>query len=294
MTILSFGEIIWDVYPDKQTLGGAPLNLAAHAALQGCDAWIISAVGEDELGAKAIKQIANLGVTVKCVDMQTEYETGKCVVSLDQNGAPTYNVLKNVAWDHIPISTELPPECDVLAFGTLSLREKHNKETLELLLSKINSAEIYADLNIRPPFYSADSIIFCLSNATIVKISDEELSIVMGAISDEKFDCESAAVLLAERFPNIKLILLTKGENGSLCYETKGKRFIFAPAEPTKAVSTVGAGDSFGATFLAHYMKSGDISASLALASKVSAFVVSRQGAIPEDIKDFLDQIELI
>ena len=157
----------------------------------------------------------------------------------------------------------------------------------------MNFAEIYADLNIRPPFYSAESIIFCLSKATIVKISDEELPIVMCAISDEKFNCESAALMLSERFPNIKLILLTKGENGSLCYETREKRFISALAEPTETVSTVGAGDSFGATFLAHYMKSGDIPASLALASKVSAFVVSRQGAIPEDIEYFLKQIGL-
>jgi fructokinase len=94
--------------------------------------------------------------------------------------------------------------------------------------------------------------------------------------------------MLADRYPQIKLILITMGENGSLCYETKTRSFIYAPAEPVKAVSTVGAGDSFGATFLANYMKTHDISASLTLAAKVSAFVVSRQGAIPEDMKDFL------
>ena len=30
MNVLSFGEILWDIYPDKKFLGGAPLNFAAH------------------------------------------------------------------------------------------------------------------------------------------------------------------------------------------------------------------------------------------------------------------------
>ena len=59
-------------------------------------------------------------------------------------------------------------------------------------------------------------------------------------------------------------------------------------------VSTVGAGDSFGATFLAHYMKTGNIAASLALASRVSAFVVARAGAIPDDIKEFISEMLLL
>ncbi len=32
MKILSFGEIIWDVYEDKKCIGGAPFNFAAHCA----------------------------------------------------------------------------------------------------------------------------------------------------------------------------------------------------------------------------------------------------------------------
>ena len=62
MKILSFGEIIWDVYPDKRHIGGAPLNLAAHAKKQGAEAYLMSAVGDDELGKKALSALDGFGV----------------------------------------------------------------------------------------------------------------------------------------------------------------------------------------------------------------------------------------
>ena len=53
MKVLSFGEILWDVYPDEKYLGGAPLNFAAHLAKHGEDVAMLSAVGKDELGEEA-------------------------------------------------------------------------------------------------------------------------------------------------------------------------------------------------------------------------------------------------
>ena len=54
MKILSFGEIIWDVYPHKKCIGGAPLNFAAHASRAGAESYLLSSVGNDELGREAI------------------------------------------------------------------------------------------------------------------------------------------------------------------------------------------------------------------------------------------------
>ena len=55
MKILAFGEILWDIFPNKKCIGGAPLNFAAHAAKQGSEAYILSAVGQDTFGDEAIK-----------------------------------------------------------------------------------------------------------------------------------------------------------------------------------------------------------------------------------------------
>ena len=48
-------------------------------------------------------------------------------------------------------------------------------------------------------------------------------------------------------------------------------------------VSTVGAGDSFGAAFLVSYLRSGDIDAALQKAVEVSAFVVAHKEAVPQN-----------
>jgi fructokinase len=52
MNFLSFGEILYDVFPDKKTLGGAPLNVSAHLAKLGAEGAIVSAIGNDELGER--------------------------------------------------------------------------------------------------------------------------------------------------------------------------------------------------------------------------------------------------
>ena len=50
MHILSFGEVLWDVYPEQKYIGGAPLNFAAHFVKNGGKASMLSAVGNDNLG----------------------------------------------------------------------------------------------------------------------------------------------------------------------------------------------------------------------------------------------------
>ena len=51
--ILAFGEIIWDIFPDKKCIGGAPFNFLAHSVKQGATAYLVSAVGKDEIGKDA-------------------------------------------------------------------------------------------------------------------------------------------------------------------------------------------------------------------------------------------------
>ena len=51
--LLSFGEILWDVFEEEKHIGGAPLNFAAHFSKQGGKAYMLSAVGKDELGKVA-------------------------------------------------------------------------------------------------------------------------------------------------------------------------------------------------------------------------------------------------
>ena len=124
MKLLSFGEIIWDVFPTVSHIGGAPLNFAAHAAMQGADSYILSSVGCDDLGKRAVKEITALGVNTAFVTVCYR-PTGPCIVTLDENAVPTYKILADTAYDLIEApSAEALADFDVLAFGTLALR--HN------------------------------------------------------------------------------------------------------------------------------------------------------------------------
>jgi len=288
MKILSFGEMLWDVYTDSALIGGAPLNLAAHAALQGAEAWAVTGLGTDELGEKALSIVKDFGINTDYITICNEKPTGRCLVTFDENSVPSYNLLDDTAYDFIKTPNIEDESFDVLAFGTLSLRHENNIRTIKEIISMGVCKNIYCDLNIRPPFYSEDTIRLCLENATIAKISDEELPVVLDAIGMKEKSVNNAMPILAEKYPQLKLILITCGEKGAFLYNTTEKKEYYTPVTKTEFVSAVGAGDSFGATFLVALHDGKSIPDCLSIASKVSAFVVSKADAVPKyDINNF-------
>ena len=55
--IVSIGEILWDLIGQSEYLGGAPLNFAAHARNLGHEVFLVSGVGDDERGRRALSAI---------------------------------------------------------------------------------------------------------------------------------------------------------------------------------------------------------------------------------------------
>lgn len=282
MTVLSFGEVLWDVYPDKEFIGGAPLNFAAHFAKCTGKSYMLSAVGEDALGQKTLETIENFGVDTKYINKSTK-QTGKCLVTLDDKGVPSYNLLCDVAYDDIKYEGFEEEKFDALYFGTLALRSQNNLDTLCKVMNDNKFSQIFVDINIRPPFYSKESIDFALKSASIVKISDEELNTVMqNSVQTFNKDLKKCAQILSEKYKNLKIIVITKGEKGAFAYNCNTKESFECHAKKVKVASTVGAGDSFSAAFLSKFMSGNDIKFCLEFASKISAFVVSKHEAIPE------------
>ena len=281
MRILSFGEIIWDVYPDAKCIGGAPFNFAAHAQRAGATSFLMSAVGEDALGAEAIKSVTQYGICGDYVSVLKAYPTGKCNVTLDQNKIPTYTIEDNVAYDYIPFPTKAVQDFDALAFGTLALRHEHNRTVIDDLLRQSKFEQVFVDLNIRAPFDYAESIRFALERATIVKVSDEELPTVVARLGGVYQDIEASVAFLKNEFPNVHTVLVTCGGNPAIVYDFKsGKRYTCA-AKKTEVISTVGAGDCYGAYFLTNYLAGKAIETCMESAADAAAFVVAHQEAIP-------------
>ena len=285
MKLASFGEIIWDVFGTERKIGGAPLNICAHSALYGFNTYLFSSVGDDALGDEALKIANDLGVKTDFVNKRIGLSTGRCNVTLDNVGVPSYSIEEKSAYDEIDAVDITLTDIDVICFGTLALRYPYNVQTLESIIKNNSFTEIYADLNIRAPYYSKDSVEFCLRNASIVKISDEEMPTVLNLLGI-KYTIEKAANEIASRFSNIRLIIITLGEKGSMCFDAHEGKLYIADAVKTEVVSTVGAGDSFGAAFLASYLQDRDIPKALQVASYVSAYVVSSIGAIPDGSRE--------
>jgi sugar/nucleoside kinase (ribokinase family) len=86
---------------------------------------------------------------------------------------------------------------------------------------------------------------------------------------------------LSAKYRNLEEIAVTCGENGAYVYFSREDKIYYTPARAVKVVSTVGAGDSFGAAYLVSRLKGNDIISSLERAAEVSAYVVSCKDAIP-------------
>jgi fructokinase len=285
MKAIVFGEIIWDVYPDQSVIGGAAFNFGAHMAHLGDEVYLLSAVGSDSLGEAAMGELARHGVRDEL--MQTNsYPTGACTVTLNAEKIPSYHVHGNVAYDHIKLTDReiekiVKTGADLIYFNTLCQRGEASRRALRTLMGAVNVRERFCDVNLRTDCFDADSLGYCLSHATTVKVSDEEAHFIyeLGLLEKSDLPFERA---LAARYPNLRLVLYTLGGDGSRVYEAaSGKTYESGKPKPVRVVSTVGAGDCYGASFLHAYLANGDIENAIALATERSGFVVSQTAAVP-------------
>ena len=106
-TVVGLGEVLWDLFPEGPQFGGAPANFACHAAMLGADASVVSRVGDDELGERAIATLRRHGVVTPDMGRSRDHATGTVRVELDAAGRPRFEIAEDVAWDHIPWSDDL-------------------------------------------------------------------------------------------------------------------------------------------------------------------------------------------
>ena len=124
MKVLSFGEILYDLIEEDPYLGGAPLNFAAHLSKLGADCFMLSRVGQDELGEQALSELENHNIKANYMGIDPVHPTGTVTVTLE-DGHPDYVIHTDVAYDFIELENwdQLKEESfDVLYFGTLAQR----------------------------------------------------------------------------------------------------------------------------------------------------------------------------
>jgi fructokinase len=97
--IVSVGEILWDVIGETEYLGGAPLNFAAHAQKLGHEVFLVSAVGEDERGRRALDRLRQRGISTEFVQVLPDKNTGTAEVELDGDGKPMFRIVRPAAYE---------------------------------------------------------------------------------------------------------------------------------------------------------------------------------------------------
>jgi fructokinase len=296
MRTLAFGEVLWDIIKGKEYIGGAPFNVASHLAEMGADSAMVSAVGKDDRGVRALKAVREKGVIDKFIIAHTHLPTGIVAVELDSAGKPTYDIREGSAWDSIELSDSQmkaieTAEWDIVAFGSLAQRTERNRKTLAQVLAAASPKEIFCDVNLRLDYYSKEIILQSLEHASILKLNDEEVPVISNLLyGKEILDCDFCAKM-AEDW-SIHTTAITRGKDGaSVC---RGDHYIHVPVIDVSVVDTVGAGDSFSAAFLFGLFYTDDIEKAANLAALVSSFVASESGAIPlydEPVKKAIERV---
>jgi fructokinase len=280
MKALAFGEILWDIIEGQPYIGGAPFNFAAHVVKNGGAASILSSVGNDELGRKAVEAAAGLGVDTSLIVTHPKRPTGTVDVFL-KDGQPDYTIHEGVAFDEIRIEEtgSIPGgPFDVFYFGSLAQREQVSRETLDRILGKFSFREVFYDINIRKSYYSPTIIRSSLDRATIFKINDQESLLVSRLFYGSELPLEDFVQRIVQDF-SVPVVIVTAAEKG--CYVFSGSGFHHVPAVPVTVADAVGAGDAFSAAFITQLLSGSDVVTAARRANAVGGYVASQRGAVP-------------
>lgn len=282
ITIASFGEIVWDVYPGEKILGGAPLNFAYFCAELGAKAKIISAVGDDELGKEALSLIEKINVDSGCVSICPNAPTGRVDVKMHDNGIPSYHIVSPSSWDFIDSSEntiEAAKNSNAFAYGTLSQRSGESRAALKKILAALPASCLkICDVNLRAPYYTYEIVESSISGADILKINDDELEVLTAVLNLDGGDIQTRAQTILERY-NLRHLLLTCGPKGYMVLSAN-EAPVFGGGGKIKIVDTVGAGDSFTAAFTVNILAGKNVEESARAADTLAEEVCSRRGAI--------------
>lgn len=279
--VVGLGEILWDVFPERKVLGGAPANFAYHVSQFGCNGYAVSAVGDDLLGKEIIENLAekNLNYSIETVD----FPTGTVNVQLNTYGIPEYEICEGVAWDNIPFSAKLEnlaKNAKAVSFGSLAQRNEVSRDSIRLFLAAMpkDSLKIF-DINLRQHFYSKTIIEESLELANLLKINDDEVVVVAELFGLKEMEEQDICKWLLQKY-NLDIVILTKGVEGSFVFTRKETSY--QPTPKVHVADTVGAGDSFTAAFVVSYMNGDRITDAHQLAVEVSAYVCTQHGAMPK------------
>ena len=297
------GNLLFEANP-----GGAPANVLAMLRKLGKRCAFIGKVGKDSFGDMLAKTVEEAGIDIRGLRRDADIPTTLAVVHTFPGGDRDFSFYRKPGADIMLRADELDEalmkDCRIFHFGTLSLTDEPCKSaTVKAYeLAKEAGALISFDPNLRPPLWKSEAdakaaIEWGLQRCDILKISDNEIEFMTG-----ETDFDKGAANLKARFPQIRLLNVTAGGDGSFSYYG-GKR-VFVPAcKLGGVIETTGAGDTFCASVLNFVLENGldeltekDMTAMLRFANTAAYIVTTKKGAIRsmpqrEQVEELLKKI---
>lgn len=287
-SILCFGEILWDCLPHGLFLGGAPFNVAYHLKQLGHNPLMLSALGNDWLGAQTLKRIRAQGLSDQLIHVDDELPTGTVDAVLDASGNATYEFADPAAWDRLPDTDAVhaaAAQSIAFVFGSLALRHEANRAVLQKLLTQKHGLRVF-DVNLRPPYDNVELVLELARQTDVLKLNANELLSLTDHAAVEDADANEALIrakiIALEHLTGCHNICVTRGVHGALWLR---ERHIFAAVTPPITVrDTIGAGDAFTAALVSGLLSSTQLADPQTLlhnACALGAYVASQDGAQP-------------
>lgn len=287
--------------------GGAPCNVLALLSKLGHSTGFIGKVGCDGFGEQLCRAIQEVGIDHQGLCWDEYVHTTLAVVHTKPDGDRDFSFYRNPGADMSLTARELKEDmirsCKIFHFGTLSMTDEPVRSATYQAIRVAEEAGCLRsfDPNLRPPLWvsldvARDQTLYGMAHCDILKISDNEIQWLTG---EEDYD--KGIDWIRRRFPNIQLILLSMGREGSRGY--CGKVRVEVPAVTNvKAIETTGAGDTFFAGVLHHVLQwelrpytEEELGKMLSFANAAAAIVTTRKGALrvmPEEaeIRKLMEQ----
>lgn len=279
--IVCFGEMLWDILPEKELPGGAVMNVAYHLQRLGETVSLVSRVGKDARGQGLLDMLQGYGLDTQYVQQDEKQETGKVYADMSNPHEVHYDIVYPAAWDFIQWEPALAallhrPDTRYLVFGSLCSRDAVSRHTLEEALKE--AVVKVLDINLREPHYTRAHVEWLLQECHVLKLNITELVLISSWYHPYE-DKEQAVRLLSAQF-KINTIVVTMGADGALLW--MDNTAYVEPGIPVKVVDTIGSGDAFLAGFLHSMIHKRPARECLVFANALGALVASFAGGCPD------------
>lgn len=274
--------------------GGAPCNVLAMLKKLSYTVTFVGKVGQDMFGDQLEQALAEVGIDTSGLVRDSEVHTTLAFVQKKADGDRDFSFYRNPGADmmlkeeEVLEKKELIENCRIFHFGTLSMThencQKATKKAIEM--AKAAGAVISFDPNLREPLWDSldnakKQVEYGLTKCNILKISDNEIKWLT-----DIDDYDEAVSSIQEKYPDISLILVSLGKEGSLAYSNKTKAF-GKPFLQENTIETTGAGDTFCAGILHYVLEHGlknyseeELVEMLTFANAGASHITTKKGAL--------------